>query len=306
MELPWLAGVKAELQRDMDARRLPHALLISAYPGWGEAALGEWLALKLLGRDPSGDARALAHPDLRWIEPDGEVIKVEQIRALADFAQSKPQVAPVKAAVLERADAMNLNAANALLKTLEEPPGAAHLILASHRAGALLPTVRSRCRQIRIPRDRARALAWLEGSVSGKAGQGSAIGAALLEDYDGAPLSAASGAACEERPMQKILAELAQGCDAAMLDELLAQDLRRLSGRWLRWLAAAMARGGAAPGAGWAPSRRLFAFVDELLWFHQQVAESNSANRKLLLERLCHRWRALAAKQAQRAPAISM
>jgi len=296
MELPWQAGVKAELQKDMDAGRLPHALLISAYPGWGEAALGEWLALKLLGRDASGDARALAHPDLRWIEPDGEVIKVEQIRALASFAQSKPQVAPAKVAVLERADAMNVNAANALLKTLEEPPGAAHLILASHRAGALLPTVRSRCRQIRIPRDRDRALAWLEGAVLGKAGQETAIGATLLEDYDGAPLAAASGAAREERPMQEILAALAKGCDAAMLDELLAQDLRRLSGRWLRWLAAAMAREDAAPGTGLAPSRRLFALVDELLWFHRLVAESNSANQKLLLERLCCLWRALAAK----------
>lgn len=297
MELPWQAGAKALLQRDMDAGRLPHALLISAYPGWGELELSQWLALKLLGQAPDGDPRALAHPDLRWIAPDGERIKVEQVRALAEYAQGKPQAAPVKVAVLECADAMNIHAANALLKTLEEPPGAAHLILASHRAGALPPTVRSRCRQVRIPRDRAAALAWLQAR---REGEGEGDGAALMQDYDGAPLLAASGAQRGERPMQDILAELARGSGAALIDELQAQDPRRLSQRWARWLTTAMRRD--APPAA---SRRLFAFVDELLWFHRQVAESSSANRQLLLERLCWRWRRLAAREMRESKQIS-
>lgn len=294
MDLPWQAGAKALLQRDMDAGRLPHALLISAYPGWGELELSQWLALKLLGQAPDGDPRALAHPDLRWIAPDGEQIKVEQIRALAEYAQGKPQAAPVKVAVLECADAMNIHAANALLKTLEEPPGAAHLILASHRAGALPPTVRSRCRQVRVPRDRTAALAWLQARREDAAGEG------LMKDYDGAPLLAASGAQRGERPMQDILAELARGSGAALIDELQAQDPRRLSQRWARWLTAAMRRD-ASPAA----SRRLFAFVDELLWFHRQVAESSSANRQLLLERLCWRWRRLAAREMRQSKQIS-
>ena len=303
MDLPWQAGLKAQLQRDLDAGRLPHALLISAYPGWGEAELAEWLALKLLGQALDGDPRALAHPDLRWIEPDGELIKVDQIRALAEYAQARPQAAPVKVAVVECADAMNVNAANALLKTLEEPPGAAHLILASHRAGALPPTVRSRCRQVRVPRDRAAALAWLQ-ARRGEARRGEAseegAGAALLQDYDGAPLAAASGAQRGERPMQDLLAELARGAGAALIDELLAQDPLRLSRRWARWLTVAMGR-----PAGLAPSRRLFAFVDELLWFHRQLAESNSANQRLLLERLCWRWRQLAARDMRESKPIS-
>ena len=294
MDLPWQAGAKALLQRDMDAGRLPHALLISAYPGWGELELSQWLALKLLGQAPDGDPRALAHPDLRWIAPDGEQIKVEQIRALAEYAQGKPQAAPVKVAVLECADAMNIHAANALLKTLEEPPGAAHLILASHRAGALPPTVRSRCRQVRVPRDRTAALAWLQARREDAAGEG------LMKDYDGAPLLAASGAQRGEQPMQDILAELDRGSGAALIDELQAQDPRRLSQRWARWLTAAMRRD-ASPAA----SRRLFAFVDELLWFHRQVAESSSANRQLLLERLCWRWRQLATREMRESKQIS-
>ena len=296
MDLPWQAGAKAQLQRDMDAGRLPHALLISAYPGWGEVELSQWLALKLLSQAPDADPRALAHPDLRWIAPDGERIKVEQIRALAEYAQGKPQAAPAKVAVLECADAMNIHAANALLKTLEEPPGATHLVLASHRAGALPPTVRSRCRQVRIPRDRAAALAWLQARREDAAGEGD--GAALLQDYDGAPLLAASGARQGERPMRDILAELARGSAAALIDELQAQDPRRLSQRWARWLTVAMRQDAA-------PSRRLFAFVDELLWFHRQITESSSANRQLLLERLCWRWQRLAVREMRKSKPIS-
>ena len=130
--------------------------------------------------------------------PDGAPIKVDQVRALAEFARGTVQTARVKVAVIEDAHTMNVNAANALLKTLEEPPGAMHLILGSHSAGTLAPTVRSRCQSFAVPRDRALAADWL----SAPAAQ------ALLDDYDGAPLLATRGAEAGERPIGEIFAEL--------------------------------------------------------------------------------------------------
>ena len=282
MDLPWQQANKASLSAALEDGRLPHALLLSAYPGWGAAALGEWLALKVLAIADAPNARRLAHPDFRWLAPEKGVIPVDAIRRLRDFSVGAPQLAPAKAVVLEDADRMNVNAANALLKTLEEPSANTYLILTSQRAGALPPTIRSRCQQVAIARDAQAASAWL---ADPKARQ-------LLDDYDGAPLLALAGAEEGERPMAEVLNELSRGGReriAALVEEMLALDPARLSARWARCLVNAM--GGAAPDLGRTPAdRRTFAFIDELQWFHLQVALSSSANVRLLLERLCHRW----------------
>ena len=282
MDLPWQQANKASLGAAVEAGRLPHGLLLSAYPGWGAAALGEWLALKVLAVQGAPEARRLAHPDFRWLAPEKGVIPVDAIRRLRDFSVGAPQLAPAKAVVIEDADRMNVNAANALLKTLEEPSANTYLILTSQRAGALPPTIRSRCQQVAIARDAQAARTWL---TDPKAQQ-------LLDDYDGAPLLALSGAEEGERPMAQMLNELSRGGReriAALVEEMLALDPARLSARWARCLVNAM--GGAAPDLGRTPAdRRTFAFIDELQWFHLQVALSSSANVRLLLERLCHRW----------------
>ena len=283
-DLPWLRGSKASLTAAMQAGRLPHALLLSAYPGWGAAQLGAWLALQVLGHSRTDDVHQLAHPDFRLLTPERGVIPVGEVRRLTEFGQRAPQLAPAKAALIEDADRMNLNAANALLKSLEEPPADTYLILTSQRAGALLPTVRSRCQKVTVPRDAAAAAAWL----------GDAETRDLLADYGGAPLLAAAGAAAGERPLAGLLRELAHSDaerSAELLEELLALDPVLLGARWLRFLVSAMAGEGA--GLGLAADRRTFAFVDELMWFHQQATQASSVNVRLQLERLCFRWRAL-------------
>lgn len=286
MELPWQQANRASLSAAVEAGRLPHGLLLSAYPGWGAAALGEWLALRVLAVPGTTEARRLAHPDFRWLAPEKGVIPVDAIRRLRDFSVGAPQLAPAKAVVLEDADRMNVNAANALLKTLEEPSANTYLILTSQRAGALPPTIRSRCQKVAVARDAQAAMAWLKDS---KARQ-------LLDDYDGAPLLALAGAEEGERPMAEVLSELSRAGrerTAALVDEMLALDPARLSARWARCLVNAI--GGTAPEA-WravAADRRTFAFIDELKWFHLQVVLSSSANVRLLLERLCHRWQAV-------------
>ena len=287
MNLPWQEANKASLSAAIKAGRLPHALLLSAYPGWGAAVLGEWLALKVLALEGTPDARRLAHPDLRWLAPEKGVIPVDAIRRLRDFSVGAPQMAPAKAVVLEDADRMNVNAANALLKTLEEPSANTYLILTSQRAGALPPTIRSRCQNVAIARNAQAARDWL---ADAKARQ-------LLDDYDGAPLLALAGAEEGERPMAEMLGELDRGGrerTAALVEEMLALDPARLSARWARCLVNAM--GGSAAGLGGAAADRpTFAFIDELQWFHLQVVVSSSANVRLLLERLCHRWCQLVA-----------
>ncbi len=281
MDLPWQAAVRARLDAAAHGGRLSHAVLICGYPGWGETELCAWLALRLLGSAAGRDAKSLAHPDLRWVAPDGGLIKVDQVRALAEFALGTPQAAAGKVAVIERAHAMNLNAANALLKTLEEPPGAMTLILGTDSAGSLAPTVRSRCQIYSIPRNAAQAAQWLSEPAA----------RALLEDYDGAPLQAALGAQSDERPMAELLADLARG--RPVIDEMAALDVRRLSARWTRWLVRALAGATELPESGQLSPRRALAFADELTRFHEQVVRTNSVNVRLLLERLCHHWRLL-------------
>ena len=287
MNLPWQEANKASLSAAAEAGRLPHALLLSGYPGWGAAVLGEWLALKVLALEGTPEARRLAHPDLRWLAPEKGVIPVDAIRRLRDFSIGAPQMAPAKAVVLEDADRMNVNAANALLKTLEEPSANTYLILTSQRAGALPPTIRSRCQRVAIARNAQVAKAWLADAKAQR----------LLDDYDGAPLLALAGAEEGERPMAEMLGELGRGGrerTAALVEEMLALDAARLSARWARCLVNAMS--GAAPGLGRAAAdRRTFAFIDELQWFHLQVVVSSSVNVRLVLERLCHRWCSLVA-----------
>lgn len=281
MDLPWQDGVRARLLAAIENDRLPHAVVVSGYPGWGETALCAWLALTLLDGDASRDASTLAHPDFRWIAPDGGTIRVEQIRSLVDFAPGTPQIAAVKVAVIESAHSMNVNAQNALLKTLEEPPGAMFLILGTHSAGTLAATVLSRCQTFSIPRDRPAGSHWLREPSAN----------ALLDDYDGAPLQAMRAAESGERPIAELLQDLAGG--RPVLDELSGLDASRLSARWARWLVRALAGETEAPAGLDLNSRRAFAFADELTRFHDQVNRSTAANVKLLLERLCYQWRLL-------------
>ncbi len=281
MDLPWQEPLRARLGEAVDGGRLAHAILLTGYPGWGETELCGWLALRLLGVDLARCPRDLAHPDFRWIAPDGGSIKVDSIRALADFALGTAQIAGAKVAVIECAHGMNVNAQNALLKTLEEPPGPMHLILGSDSAGSLMATVRSRCQTFAVPRDRAAAARWIRQPAA----------KALLDDYDGAPLLALRGAASGERPMAAMLAELAEG--RSILDELLGLDANLLCARWMRCLVRTLAgETQAAVGKNLHP-RRAMAFADELTRFHDQVGRAGGANVRLLLERLCHHWQVL-------------
>jgi DNA polymerase-3 subunit delta' len=138
-----------------------HAYLLVGPPGAGKAAAARALAAELLAEgvpDPD-DARrrALAdpspHPDLVWLRPRGTQHLVEDVRErVIGQVSYRPFESDRRVFVIEDADAMAEESQNALLKTLEEPPPFAHLILVSAEPDALLETVRSRCREVRFDR----------------------------------------------------------------------------------------------------------------------------------------------------------
>jgi DNA polymerase-3 subunit delta' len=171
---------------------LPHALLVHGLRGIGKLDFARALGQALLCETPVAGAHACgacsacawfeagAHPDYRQIEPieaeeregeEGEkadkgkkatVIKIEQIRDLTAFVSVGSQRGVRKVIVIHPCEALNPSAANALLKSLEEPPPRTQFVLVSHRPQQLLATIKSRCSQLALrPPDSATAAAWL-------------------------------------------------------------------------------------------------------------------------------------------------
>lgn len=165
---PWLKSSFDQIREDASADRLAHALLLSGIEGIGVPEFaGEIAGYRLCfnpivstagGEGACGQCKACGllnsgtHPDLRILEPEGaaQIIKVDQIRELVNFMSQTPQIGEWKVAIIRPAHRMNHNAANALLKVLEEPAGRSLLLLATERPQMLLPTVRSRCTHIRL------------------------------------------------------------------------------------------------------------------------------------------------------------
>lgn len=150
--------------------RLPHAVLLAGPVGVGKRAAAAWMATRRLGIDsglplPQYPSARPAHADLRWIEPpeDKTNILIDQVRDLVGELQLTSYEGLGKVAVIAPANAMTNSAANSLLKTLEEPPGDALLILVADRTGRLPATVFSRCQRIDFaPPTEAEGLAWLD------------------------------------------------------------------------------------------------------------------------------------------------
>jgi DNA polymerase-3 subunit delta' len=188
-------AARQEFSAALDAGRLHHGWLLRGPRGVGKARLALRFAMRLLGDradlSASPDAAlttlvlAGSHPDLRVIRrpfddkgKQKSEIPVDSVRELSQFFSLRPALGGYRVAIIDAVDEMNRFGANAVLKTLEEPPAKAVLFLLSHGEQALLPTVRSRCRVLRCgalsERDEQAVLAQA-GHTGGKAQSISAL-----------------------------------------------------------------------------------------------------------------------------------
>jgi DNA polymerase-3 subunit delta' len=201
--LPWQTAAIAEFLARRG--RWPHALLVTGPAGIGKRILAHWLARALLCESPAAGAMpcgacascryaaAGQHPDLRVVEPVDldadeakpvEWIVVDRIRALTRWAGLTSHRGGAKVALIVPAERMNVAAANAFLKTLEEPPADTFFMLVSHQPGRLPATIASRCQRLAAPRPtRAQGRDWLAAQRLGDPDS-------LLAQAHGAPLAA--------------------------------------------------------------------------------------------------------------------
>lgn len=167
-----LCGNVQVKRRLSSGRGLSHAYLLSGPAGCGKRTLAGLLSQALVcsgaGEVPCGacdhcrKAAAGVHPDILRVGSDGKDITVSQVREVRSDAYIRPNEAGRKVYILENAQTMNGSAQNALLKLLEEGPAYAAFLLLSDNAGAMLPTVRSRCELLTLsPVTPAEAEAWL-------------------------------------------------------------------------------------------------------------------------------------------------
>lgn len=178
---PWQQNIWQSFYQQVLSERLPHAIMLAGPAGLGKRHFARVMAQFLLCQSPRSESacgrckscelnKAGTHPDFIIVAPEeaGKAIRVDDIRALADTQGKTAQQAGYKVVVLEPAEAMNTNAANALLKTLEEPAAKTLLVLVSDAPSSVLPTIRSRCqiRTLAIP-PTEQSLHWLTPLVSG-------------------------------------------------------------------------------------------------------------------------------------------
>jgi DNA polymerase-3 subunit delta' len=309
---------------------LPHALLIQGRPGLGKTHLARTFAQSLLCEHPqdgeSGCGLCVAcrwfeqgnHPDYRQVQPEaldeatredaasGEgaaasrQIRIDQVRELQPFLRVGTHRGGLRIAVVRPAEAMNAATANALLKSLEEPPEHTLLMLVSSDPQRLLPTVRSRCQTVTVaPADAATAAAWLRA-------QGVADPEGAASFAGNAPL-----AALEQVGLAELRADLAAlladpGLDPVRAAERFVAAPLNDAVIWLQKWAFDLLRMRSGEAPRYHPGEtarlaRLAARLDpiELARFARRIAEARALalhplNPRLMLEDLLVQYRNLA------------
>ena len=166
----WLRAVQQQLSQQIINDKLPHAILFSGVKGAGHEEIAQWLIKVLLCQQPihENSSEALlslqscnkcktcklfasnSYPDHLTVVNEKNTIGVDLIRQLSQFFQRTAHIGHAKSALVNNADTMTVSAANALLKTLEEPTTDSFIILTTDRSDMLLPTIISRCQKIEI------------------------------------------------------------------------------------------------------------------------------------------------------------
>ena len=174
--LPWHEEEWSQLNQQLEAGQLPHALMLVGRQHTGKSQLAMALARLLLCAQPRGalncgECHACelsatgGHGDFLWVTPaqKSRVIKIDQVREVVRFTAKTAGFGARKVIVLAPAETMNVNAFNALLKSLEEPASGTHLILVCDHMYGVPATIRSRCHIKHLPTPAtATSLDWLD------------------------------------------------------------------------------------------------------------------------------------------------
>lgn len=174
MIFPWQNEQWQHVLNLKSQSRLPHALLLTGMAGTGKATFADAFSRALLCQNVKADqsfchqhttsnknachacrlVEGRAHPNVLWIEPEkeGQAIKVDAIRHLSEFVFQSSLQSGERIVIIQPADAMNISASNALLKTLEEPPKDALIVLVCDQSDRLPATILSRCQRVLFPR----------------------------------------------------------------------------------------------------------------------------------------------------------
>lgn len=305
---PWLTDAWDNVVARDGARRLPHALLIVGPDGVGCLELARAMAQYLLCLTPQNKQvcgtckaclllRADAHPDLYTVYPeDGSAaIKIGQIRDINEVTAQTAQQGGRKVVVIHPAETMNANAANALLKNLEEPNGECVFLLVSEQPAFLMATVRSRCARIEVGLPtQEEALSWLQRNQVAQPEN-------KLRNAKGRPLRVLDWLEKDiwgqRESLLKDLAAVIEG-DSHFLDvskRMLSYGVPWLIEQLLQWLQEAavhrVSPTGNPPNAlvgrlSEAPAPQVFRYYDRLLVQKQRVRSGANPNPQLVVDEI--------------------
>lgn len=303
MIYPWHVKAWQSVQQAKADKHLHHALLFSGEEGCGN----EWFILdvakSLLCLQPATDGVACgqcrscqvfasdAHPDFMSIKrlEDKQSILIEQIRELNYFLGLSRSYSLRRVVVISPADRMNTNAANSLLKSLEEPAPDTHILLLTAHSASLLPTIRSRCQRVRLPLPaQADALAWLQQQTLQHPAE------QLLTSASGRPLTAleldTTDTLAQRQQWLEHLTQCAQG--QGSITSISAHwekfDKTQLLDWQFTWLISLLKQGQQSQSPPLLDQRRMLTIYDRLL--ELKKLSTHPLNARLLLESMLICW----------------
>lgn len=300
LPLPWQESLWQGFIARLDQSRLAHAIMLTGSPGIGVERIANAMAQRLLctaelSKYACGSCKGCQlmmagnHPDLSLLEPaeQGKAILIDQVRELMAKLNKTAQQGGWKVALISPAEAMNISASNALLKSLEEPQGKTLLILLSYRPSLVSATIRSRCQVQSLPLpDQDQASRWLA-EVSGD----QALAQQTLEIAGGRPLLALDymqGDSLQQRQAFEGTVEQVRRGDLSPVDA--AQQCYKLnSDQLLDWFMNYLHRLATAELQN-KPNPALFDFSDRLRSARGWVLSGSNINPQLLWEELFMDW----------------
>ena len=272
MIYPWHYELLEKTRVMLGQDNLPPALAVCSPRGWFAQDLLSAMVKKIISLDSSQAANELAHPDVFWVKPEKNVIKIDQIREIGDFVYKTSQKSVKKVVAIEDAYLMNANSSNALLKVLEESPNNTHLLLDTINLSSLIPTIRSRCQSLTVKTNKGYLADWLQEEH----------GVSLDDDRLAEIRSPQCYLVLSGFDLDKWVTELSSiGDPSKLIDDLIQSDTATIIEMWARRILVQQTDN---------PSVADLEFIELLNRFRVELVYSNSVNIKLGIERLVGLW----------------